>query len=256
MGGVGWRSNGRLTGWSLARPAGCDGTLGLVHPDRNGFHTIPTCLRDRWQDGHSVRPMRRGSSSNSRMEERHTSTPCDRTVRTSRRSLNTPGVDEENPAWGPRPDNNRARRWAGIRSLDNVTPVLSIHPNDLTCGVRVLIVFPSPPLPKCTSNSGVPGAGNGRPRGRPQSGLNDRLPHKSFGVYSPAPDKSFDRPPEDGTSLRPPSSRRRGRSSTMCPRRTTDGAICPPALLLCTTPRPSCRRRARTPTCAPRASRR
>jgi hypothetical protein len=49
----------------------------------------------------------------------------------------------------------------------------------------------------------------------------------------------------------------------ICPRRTTDGAIAlllapspyTAAWLLCPTPRPSCRRRARTRTCAPRAPR-
>ena len=42
-----------------------------------------------------------------------------------------------------------------------------------------------PPLPKGASNSGVPAAGERRPRGRPRSGPErPRPPHKSFGVSS------------------------------------------------------------------------
>jgi hypothetical protein len=41
----------------------------------------------------------------------------------------------------------------------------------------------------------------------------------------------------------------------VCSRWTTDGVTCPPAGSFRPTPRPSCRRRARTRTCAPRAPR-
>jgi hypothetical protein len=60
-------------------------------------------------------------------------------------------------------------------------------------------------------------ARGGRAEG-PDPGPNDRLHQTSLRCFLlPAPGKSFDRPPEDRTSLRPPSSPRRGESGMVRP---------------------------------------
>jgi hypothetical protein len=120
----------------------------------------------------------------------------------------------------------------------------------------IIFNFRPPPLPKGASNSGVPAPGERRPRERPRSGPErPRPPHKSFGV-------SIARP---RTSL-PTDHRRTGQVFGRRPLEGEVGAAWSAPSddrwrdlssywFLRTTPWPSCTRRARTRTCAPRAPR-
>ena len=153
--------------------------------------------------------------------------------------LRRPGLERKGGVspLAPRSLSSRAdhvRSWRPYCDSTAVTPpapISSVDPDRLTCGVRVLTVFPSPPLPKGASNSGVPAPGERRSRGRPRSGPERPCPpHTSFDVsIRPPLDKSSDRPPEDRDKSSAADLSKERWERHGLPRGTTDGVTCPPA---------------------------
>src|SRR6266511_3772172 len=67
----------------------------------------------------------------------------------------------------------------------NAPPLPSVDPDRLTCGVRVLTVFPSPPLPKASSDQRRSAElGERRPRQTPNPSPYDRVHHTRLSVFA------------------------------------------------------------------------
>jgi hypothetical protein len=79
------------------------------------------------------------------------------------------------------------REVGGLRSaLNNPTPASSVDPDALTCGVRVLTVFPSPPLLNWRFDQRRSAEPGERPATkRLDASPNDRVHHTSLSVFSP-----------------------------------------------------------------------
>jgi hypothetical protein len=112
----------------------------------------------------------------------------------------------------------------------NAPPLPSVDPDLLTCGVRVLTVFPSPPLLKrpLTSRFGNRRGVGGRGKGLDRSS-GDRVYRTSLSVFASRDTGRVFRPPSGRPdNLQPPSSRRRGVRAS-----TTSSSVNPALQLSC-----------------------